>query len=401
MAHKEDYYKVLGVDKSAGKDEIKKAYRKMAVKYHPDKNPGDTAAEEQFKLATEAYEVLSDEKKRQQYDQFGHAAFGPGRGGGAGAAGGFGGVDLEEALRTFMGAFGGGGGGGGGSIFENFFGGGGGGRESSNRGSDLRFDLEIDFEEAVFGSKRDLSYNVNVECDACKGQGAAPGSKRETCSTCKGAGQVISSNGLFHMRQTCPDCGGAGQVISNPCGKCGGTGQVRGKRSITVRIPSGVETGSRLRVQGKGEGGVRGGGAGDLYVIMHVKKHPVFERHDLDLVVELPVPMQTAILGGEVRVPTLEGASRIKIPAGTQNGRMLRLKNKGVKDPRGYGFGDLHIRVNVEVPTHLSSKAKKLAQQLEGVLGAEQYPDRGRFDKQAEEFARRRDELNKLREAKA
>ncbi|WFB34787.1 molecular chaperone DnaJ [Kiritimatiellota bacterium B12222] len=400
MAEKEDFYKVLGVNKDASKDEIKKAYRKLAIKYHPDKNPGDTAAEEQFKVATEAYEVLSDEDKRHKYDQFGHAAFGPGRGGG-GAAGGFGGVDLEEALRTFMGAFGSGGGGGGGSIFENFFGGGGGGRESSNRGSDLRFDLEIDFEEAVFGSKRDLSYNVNVECESCGGEGAAPGSKKTTCSTCKGQGQVLTSNGLFHMRQTCPDCGGAGQVISNPCSQCRGTGQVKGKRSITVRIPPGVETGSRLRVKGKGEGGVMGGPAGDLYVIMHVKAHPIFERHDLDLIIELPVSFQTAALGGEVKVPTLEGTAKIKIPAGTQNGRMLRLKNKGVKDPRGYGHGDIHIRVLVEVPTHLHGKAKKLIQQIEDQLGEGQYPDQAKFSKESEAFANRREELEKLRNVKS
>lgn len=393
MSEKEDYYKVLGVSRDASKEEIKKAYRKLAIKYHPDKNPGDTAAEEQFKVATEAYEVLSDEDKRHKYDQFGHAAFGPGRGGGG--AGGFGGVDLEEALRTFMGAFGGGGGGG--SIFENFFGGGGGSRESSNRGADLRFDLEIDFEEAVFGSKRDLTYNVNIECDACDGKGAAPGSSKSTCSTCKGQGQVLTSNGLFHMRQTCPKCGGTGQTISNPCSKCRGTGQAKGKRAITVRIPSGVETGSRLRVKGKGEGGLMGGPAGDLYVIMHVKPHAIFERHDLDLVVELPVTLQTAMLGGEVSVPTLEGRAKIKIPPGTQNGRLLRLKNKGIKDPRGYGHGDLHIRVKVEVPTHLSGKAKKIIQQLEENLGETQYPEQAKFTQQADAFAYRREELEKLR----
>lgn len=395
MAAKEDYYQTLGVSKDASKDEIKKAYRKLAVKYHPDKNPGDTAAEEKFKKATEAYEVLSDEDKRHKYDQFGHAAFGPGRGGGGGA--GFGGVDLEEALRTFMGAFGGGGGG---SIFENFFGGGGGGRESTNRGSDLRFDLEIDFEEAVFGSRRDLSFNVQVECDACNGSGAEAGSKSETCPTCRGQGQVITSNGLFHMRQTCPDCGGSGKIIRNPCRKCGGTGQMRGKRSITLRIPPGVETGSRLRVSGKGAGGSRGGPAGDLYVILHVKAHPLFERHDLDLLVEVPVPVSVASLGGEVEVPTLEGSTRIKIPAGTQNGRMLRLKNKGVKDPRGYGHGDLHIRVKVETPTHLGGKIKKAIEQLAAMLSDDQHPEGRKFRRDMQEFARRREELQKLSESK-
>ena len=393
MAAKEDYYKILGVSKDASKEEIKKAYRKMAVKYHPDKNPGDTAAEEKFKEATEAYEVLSDEDKRHKYDQFGHAAFGPGRGGGG--AGGFGGVDLEEALRTFMGAFGGGGGGG--SIFENFFGGGGGGgRQSANRGADLRFDLEIDFEEAVFGSRRELSFNVEVECDACGGSGAEPGSKAETCPTCRGQGQVITSNGLFQMRQTCPECRGTGKLIRNPCRKCNGTGKMRGKRSITLRIPPGVETGSRLRVAGKGAGGAQGAPAGDLYVILHVKEHSVFERHDLDLLIDLPVPVTVATMGGEVEVPTLEGTTRIKIPAGTQNGKMLRLKNKGVKDPRGYGHGDLHIRVNVETPTHLGGKLKKIFEQFASMIGEEQHPQGRKFKKSMEEFARRRDELKKL-----
>lgn len=392
MAEKQDYYKTLGVSRDASAAEIKKAYRKLAIKYHPDKNPGDASAEENFKEATEAYEVLSDEQKRQQYDQFGHAAFGPGRGA-AGGAGGFGGVDLDEALRTFMGAFGGGGGGG--SIFDNFFGGGGGGGEANNRGADLRFDLEIDFEEAVFGSKRELSFNVNVECDSCKGSGAAPGSKKTTCTTCKGAGQVISSNGLFHMRQTCPDCAGTGQMIGNPCPDCRGTGQKKGKRTITVRIPPGVETGSRLRVAGKGEGGTRGGSAGDLYVIMHVRPHKIFERHDLDLALEVPVPLEVAALGGEVSVPTLEGKSTIKIPAGTQSGKMLRLRNKGIPDPRGRGQGDLHIKVKVEVPSHLSGKEKKLFQQLEQQLGEKQYPEQTAFAKEIEDFGRKREELKK------
>lgn len=393
MAAKEDYYELLGVSKDATKDDIKKAYRKLAVKYHPDKNPGDTAAEERFKQVTEAYEVLSDEDKRHKYDQFGHAAFGPGRGGGG--AGGFGSVDLEEALRTFMGAFGGGGG----SIFDNFFGGGGRGRQAANRGSDLRFDLEIDFEEAVFGSRRDLSFTVQVECDACDGSGAEPGSKMETCPTCRGAGEVITSNGFFQMRQTCPKCGGKGKIISNPCRKCRGTGQMQGKRTLTLRIPPGVETGSRLRVQGKGGGAPRGGTPGDLYVILHVKEHPLFERHDLDLLIQVPVPLDVATLGGEVEVPTLEGTSRIKIPAGTQSGRLLRLKNKGVRDPRGMGFGDLHIRVQVETPSKIGGKIKKLFEQLGAMLKDDLQPEERRFRQQMEEFAKKRDELKRLAES--
>ena len=247
----------------------------------------------------------------------------------------------------------------------------------------------------MFGSRRELSFNVNLECDTCGGSGAAPGSKKTTCSTCKGAGQVLSSNGLFHMRQTCPDCGGAGQVISHPCGSCRGTGQKKGKRSITVRIPAGVETGSRLRVAGKGEGGVRGGDPGDLYVIMHVREHKIFERHDLDLALELPVPLEVAALGGEVSVPTLEGHATIKIPAGTQSGKMLRLRNRGIPDPRGRGPGDLHIRVKVEVPSHLGGKEKKLFQELAKQLGSKQYPEQAGFEKQIQDFARKREELKK------
>ncbi len=395
MAAKEDYYALLEVARDASQEDIKKAYRKMAVKYHPDKNPGDTVAEEKFKQVTEAYEVLSDAQKRQRYDQFGHAAFGPGRGAGSGPAGGFGGVDLEEALRTFMGAFGGGGGGGG-SIFENFFGGGGGGGQASNRGSDLRFDLEVDFEESMFGSQRDLSFNVNVECDVCNGSGAEAGSKPETCPTCKGKGQVLTSNGLFHVRQTCPDCRGTGKIIRNPCRACGGSGQKKGKRSITLRIPPGVETGSRLRVQGKGEGGSRGGTPGDLYVIIHVKEHALFKRQDLDLLIEVPVDLTVAAMGGEVEVPTLEGHSRIKIPAGTQTGTMLRLKGKGVKDPRGYGHGDLHVQVRVETPSHLGGKLKKALEQLKDLFGDDNHPEGRAFRKHGEEFARRREELKKL-----
>ncbi len=390
MAEKRDFYEVLGLSKGAGKDEIKKAYRKLAVKFHPDKNPGDTAAEEKFKEATEAYEVLSDEQKRQRYDQFGHAAFGPGSGAGGGA-GGFGGVDLEEALRTFMGAFGSGGGG---SIFDNFFGGG--GREDSNRGSDLRYDLEIDFEEAVFGSRRDLTFNVNVECDTCDGTGAAKGSGVETCSTCQGTGQVVMQQGFFQMRQTCPECQGTGKIIRNPCKDCRGTGQRKGKRQITLRIPPGVETGSRLRVAGKGEGGLQGGTPGDLYVIIHVREHDLFERHDLDLIVDLPVPLTTAILGGEVEVPTLEGHSRIKIPSGTQSGKVLRLKGKGVKDPRGYGNGDLHVRVQVEIPGKVHGKLKKAVEQLEKELDGENQPQRRSFRNQDKKFQEKRQALQDL-----
>lgn len=395
---KKDYYEVLGVARDADADAIKKAYRKLAVKYHPDKNPGDEAAEDSFKEATEAYEVLSDENKRQKYDQFGHNAFGSGAGGGFGGAG-FEGADLEEALRTFMGAFGGGGGGGGGGLFDDLFGGGGGrgGAASNNRGSDLRFDLEVDFEEAVFGSQRDLTFPVKRECEGCSGQGAAPGSKKETCGTCRGSGMITTSNGLFHMRQTCSTCGGTGEVVRNPCKKCHGAGRVKGKRSLTLKIRPGVETGSRLRVAGKGEGGVRGGPAGDLYVIMHVKRHDLFERQELDLFCEVPIPYHVAALGGEIEVPTLSGSAKLKVPSGTQSGKTFRLKNKGVPDPRGYGNGDQHVRVLVEVPTSLSGSQKKELEKLGQSLGDGNHSLTKAFKKRVKKFFDRKVAVEKLK----
>jgi molecular chaperone DnaJ len=400
---KRDFYEELGVERTATPDEIKKAYRKLAIKYHPDKNPGDATAEERFKEVTEAYEVLSDEDKRHRYDQFGHAAFEGGMGNAGGFSGGFGGVDLEEALRTFMGAFGGsggggrGGGGGGGGIFEDIFGGGGGGgQRSTNRGSDLRFDLEIDFEESAFGSQRELSFPVMQECEDCNGEGAAAGSSRETCSMCQGSGTITTSNGLFHIRQNCSTCGGTGEVVRNPCRKCHGSGRVKGKRSLTLKIPSGVETGSRLRVAGKGEGGLRGGPAGDLFVIIHVKRHEIFERHDLDLSCEVPVPFTMAALGGEVEVPTLNGSAKLKIPAGTQSGKIFRLRNKGIKDPRGYGQGDQHIRVIVEVPTGLNHKQKKELGNLGDLLNASNHSMDGSFRKKVAKFFERKDSLERI-----
>ncbi|HEY8240080.1 MAG TPA: molecular chaperone DnaJ, partial [Kiritimatiellia bacterium] len=294
---KKDYYEILGVSKGASADDIKKAYRKLAIQFHPDKNPGNKEAEEKFKEISESYEVLSDADKRAKYDQFGHAAFGGG--GGGGFQGGFEHIDLEEALRTFMGAFGGGGGG---SIFEDFFSGGGGrgSRDSASRGSDLRFDLEIDFEEAVFGSQREITLSLLDECGTCKGTGAEPGSKRDTCKRCNGAGMVISSNGFFQVRQTCPTCGGAGETISKPCRDCRGEGRVKGRRTLSLKIPAGVETGSRLRLAGKGEGGSRGGQAGDLYVVLHVRPHAFFQRRGEDIYSDMPIPVHIGIMGGEV-----------------------------------------------------------------------------------------------------
>ncbi|MDD3277248.1 MAG: molecular chaperone DnaJ [Kiritimatiellales bacterium] len=392
---KRDYYEVLGIAKGASAEEIKKAYRKMAIQYHPDKNPGDKASEEKFKEVSEAYEVLSDASKRQQYDQFGHAAFGAGRGaGGGGSHGGFGGggIDLEEALRTFMGASGGGG-----SIFENFFGGGGGRSHNPNapqEGADLRFDMEIDFEEAVLGSSREIRINVNETCNHCKGSGAEPGSGRKTCATCRGAGQVVNGGGFIQFRQTCPTCRGAGQVIEKPCAACHGQGLVRNKRTIDVKIPSGVETGSRLRIAGKGEGGLRGGPAGDLYIVLHVHDHEFFKRNDLDIVCEVPVPFHIAMLGGEVHVPTIHGTATLKIPAGTENGKVFRMKGKGITSAR-YGTGDQHILVQIEIPQGLSSKEKKKLEDAVKILDEKHFPLMQKMNKAAKTFYDRKRILEK------
>lgn len=382
-AQKRDYYEVLGVARDASADDIKKTYRKLAVKYHPDKNPGDKAAEEKFKEVAEAYEVLSDTAKRQQYDQFGHAAFGPGRGAGPGAGGfGFGGIDLEEALRTFMGATGGGG-----SIFDDFFGG---GRRTRDRnapqsGSDLRFDLEIDFEEAVLGSSREIRIDLNEACARCNGSGAEPGSGSKTCPTCRGAGQVVSGGGFIQFRQTCPTCRGSGEVIEKPCTACGGSGLVRARRTIQVKIPAGVETGSRLRIPGKGEGGLRGGPPGDLYIVLHVREHEFFKRDDLDILCEMPVPFHIAMLGGDVHVPTIHGSAELKIPAGTENGSVFRLRGKGITNPR-YGTGDHHVIVRIEIPQGLGGKEKKKLQEAAALLGDKHFPLSRKMQKMAEKF---------------
>jgi molecular chaperone DnaJ len=392
-SQKRDYYEVLGVAKGASAEEIKKAYRKMAIQYHPDKNPGDKASEEKFKEVSEAYEVLSDDGKRQQYDQFGHAAFGAGRGGGGGSYGGFGGggIDLEEALRTFMGASGGGG-----SIFENFFGGGGRSQNPNapQEGADLRFDLEIDFEEAVLGSSREIRINVNEACDRCKGSGSEPGSGRKTCSTCRGQGQVVSGGGFIQFRQTCPTCRGAGQVIEKPCTTCHGQGLIKNKRTIEVKIPGGVETGSRLRIAGKGEGGLRGGPAGDLYIVLHVREHEFFKRNDLDIICEVPVPFHIAALGGEVRVPTIHGSAELKIPAGTENGKVFRMRGKGISSPR-YGTGDQHIVVQIEIPQNLGGKEKKKLEEAVALLSEKHFPLTQKMNKAAEKFYEHKRALEK------
>ncbi len=393
-APKRDYYEVLGVGRGATADEIKKAYRKLAVQFHPDKNPGDKTAEEKFKEISEAYEVLSDAPKRERYDQFGHAAFGSGGGGGGGfQGGGFGGIDLEEALRTFMGAFGGPGGGGG-SIFDDFFGGGR-GRDQAARGADLRVDLEVDFEESVFGSTRDLTLTLMDECGACHGSGAEPGSKREACRRCSGSGMVTSNSGFFQVRQTCPACGGAGQTITRPCRTCQGEGRVKARRALQLKIPAGVETGSRLRLAGKGEGGARGGPAGDLYVVIHVRPHAFFQRRGDDIYCDMPLPFTIAALGGEIEVPTLQGFAKLKIPAGTESGAVLRLRGKGVAGPRGYGTGDQHVRLQIVVPDRMDRAQRDLLVRFAEAGGDDQYKGLREVRSVAGEFYARKEAVEK------
>ncbi len=347
-ASKRDYYEVLGVEKTISAEDLKKAYRKLAIKYHPDKNPGDKAAEEKFKELGEAYEALSDPQKRAAYDQYGHAAFDPrARASGAGRGG------FHDPNDIFRQAFGGGDLG---SIFEQFFGMGGEDRDPTGpaRGSDLRYDMEISLEEAVAGVEKEITVNKPAACDQCDGSGAERGSKRIRCIQCAGRGRVVVSRGIFSIQQACPRCEGAGEVLERPCKACRGDGRVTKPATIKLRIPGGVDTGTRLRSTGNGEAGQRGGPAGDLYVVLHVAEHDVFKREEDNLFCEVPISFTQAALGAELDVPTLTGKARIVVPAGTQTGAMFRLKGRGVKSLQGHGVGDLLVKVAVEVPTKLN-----------------------------------------------
>lgn len=368
---KRDYYEVLGVDKGASADDLKKAYRKLAVKFHPDKNPDDKGAEEKFKEVGAAFEVLSDEQKRAAYDRMGHSAFEQG------ASGGFQGGAVDP-FEIFSQVFGGGRGGAGG-IFEQFFGGGGGDPSGPVRGSDLRYDMEVDFEEAVLGAKKEISITKLDGCEDCGGSGAAKGSSRKRCQTCKGQGAVVAQRGFFRMQQTCPDCDGAGSVLEKPCRGCRGDGRKEKRTKITLKVPPGVDTGTRLRSSGNGESGQHGGGNGDLYVVLHVRPHEVFDRDGDDLIAEVPIPFVTAALGGELNVPTMDGTANIKIPAGTQSGTTFRLKGRGSKNLQGYGTGDLHVKVGVEVPGKLNKEQRGKLQAFADACGEDVNPQSKSF----------------------
>ena len=378
---KRDYYHVLGVERNASPDEVKKAYRKMAVKYHPDKNPGDKSAEDKFKELGEAYEVLSNPDKRSAYDRFGHQAFT--QGGGMGGAGG-----VHDPFEVFREVFGGGGrGGAGGGIFESIFGEGfgqdGGERGGRGRGSDLRYDMRITFEEAARGVEKEIEIAKLQTCEICHGAGAEPGSKVTTCATCGGQGQVAVARGFFNIAQTCPRCRGAGQTIEKPCKACRGEGRVEKTAKIKIKIPAGVEDGTRLRSSGQGEGGARGGPSGDLYVVLHVEAHEIFQREGTDLFCSVPISFALAALGGEVKVPTLEGSAVLKVPAGTPSGKVFRLRGKGLPEVHGRGIGDLRVKLYVEVPTKLNSIQRAHLQAFADSCDEHTHPEETSFFKKA------------------
>ncbi len=378
----QDLYELLGVARDVSPAELKKAYRKLAVKYHPDKNPDDPEAEDKFKELGNAYEILSNEDKRAAYDRYGHAAFENGGGGRSSGGGGF-----HDPMDIFSQVFGGGGGGFGG--FEDIFGGGGGRRRDPSgkqRGSDLRYDLEISLEEAATGVQKELEIEKLMSCDTCSGSGSKSGSGRKSCSTCGGRGAVTRQAGIFVQQTACPECQGAGQIISDPCGDCRGEGRIENEERVKLQIPAGIDSGTRLRSTGNGDAGLRGGPAGDLYVFLNLKRHPIFEREDNNLYCELPMPFSTAALGGELDVPTLEGKTSIKVPAGTQGGTVFRVRDRGIKDLSSGRKGDLHVEVRVEVPTKLNGGQKEKLQEFANSIGQENSPMQKSFFDRAKEF---------------
>jgi molecular chaperone DnaJ len=347
---KRDYYEVLGVNRDASEDEIKKAYRKLAMKFHPDRNPDNPKAEEQFKEAKEAYEMLSDGQKRSAYDQFGHAGVDQSAGAGMGGAG----------MGGFADAFS--------DIFGDIFGGGrGGGRSNVYRGADLRYNLEISLEDAARGTETKIRIPTMAECETCHGTGAKKGTEPKTCPTCGGHGQVRMQQGFFSIQQTCPKCHGTGRYIAEPCTSCHGAGRVKQHKTLSVKIPSGIDEGDRIRLSGEGEPGVNGGPPGDLYVQIHLREHSVFQRDHDDLHCEMPISFTVAALGGEIEIPTLEGIARLKIPAETQSGKVFRLRGKGIKGVRSAGHGDLLCHVVLETPVSLTDRQKELLREFETI----------------------------------
>ena len=362
---KRDYYEVLGVDRNADAKEIKKAYRRVAMKHHPDRNEGNTESEDKFKEASEAYEILSSEEKRAAYDRFGHDGVDPNRAGGGGgfSSGGFGDIF--------------------GDVFGDIFGGGGGGgARRARRGSDLQYNLELSLEEAVAGVEKKVRLRTLVGCGTCSGSGSKPGSSPSTCGTCNGQGQVRMQQGFFSVQQTCPRCHGQGRTVTDPCGSCSGQGRINETKTLSVKVPQGVDTGDRIRLSGEGEAGPDGAAAGDLFVQIQVKQHAIFERDDADLYCEIPISFFDAGLGGEIEVPTLDGRVKLRIPTETQTGKMFRLKGKGVKPVRGHTQGDLLCRVVVETPVRLNSEQKELMEKLRESLDGDKHSPRrkGWFD---------------------
>ncbi len=370
MMSQRDYYEVLGVARGANEAELKSAFRKLAMQHHPDKNPGDKQAELTFKEINEAYQVLSDPDKRAQYDRFGHQAFQNGGGPGPGFGG-----DFADVMSD---------------IFESFFGdarGRRGGGAGPGRGADLRYNLEISLEEAFKGKAATIAVPTAMACEACSGTGAKPGSKPRPCPTCGGAGRVRASQGFFSIERTCPNCGGRGEIIDDPCRSCQGAGRVMRERSLSVNVPAGVEDGTRIRLAGEGEGGQRGGPAGDLYIFMSVKPHPIFQRDGADLFCRVPLGMTTAALGGEVEVPNLDGTrAKVVIPPGTQTGKQFRLKGKGMPVLRARDMGDLYIQVAVETPQNLTKRQRELLQEFEKESSGQTQPEAAGFFGRVKDF---------------
>jgi len=370
---KRDYYEVLGVNKSSSADQIKSAYRKLAVKHHPDKNEGDKAAEEKFKEASEAYHVLSNSERKQNYDNFGHSAFENGGGG----RGGFGNFDFSSHFSD---------------IFEDFFGEGFGGggrrsRRSNNRGSDLRYDLSITLEESYTGKKQDIKFSTSEKCETCSGSGSKPGHNPGTCSMCGGHGQVRSSQGFFTVQQTCPQCSGSGEEITNPCTSCNGQGKKQTSKRLSVTIPKGVDDGTRIRLAGKGEAGSRSANNGDLYLFINVHSHDFFKRSEENLFFECPISIADASLGTSMEIPTIDGGkAKIKIPSGTQSGKQFRLKGKGMPFMRGSGNGDLYVQVNTEVPVSLNKEQKELLEKFRQIENDKSNPSIKKFFQKAKSF---------------